>query len=107
MWQQINGGRRMLPRQVRLDLHGTWMPKPKEYVDARAAIAASGVVGPITKRLDRSSAARARLNVEGYLLGLQVNGNKQRHQAYLLEVTRAINSMSPDLHVSLGMPNWP
>ena len=97
---------RTLPRQQRIDLEASRAPTDEEWRDAVADIAASGVVGPLERRLNLQDRTSRRLSVFGFLVAMSLVGYGTNHRALIVQVVRLLNSFNPGRLNDLAMPDW-
>jgi hypothetical protein len=82
-------------------------PTAAELKDATRIVDESGVVPRLAKGIDASMGRPRLLTVRGWFVAATVNGIRQHHKAHLIQITRVLNSMTPEQRSSLGITSWP
>ncbi len=100
------GANRTLPRQQRIDLQASRAPTNREWRDAVADISASGVVGPIERRLNLQHRTSRRLSVTGLAVAMSLVGYGANHRALIVQIVRLLNSLTPRRLNDLAMSEW-
>ena len=98
---------RSLPRQQRIDLQASRAPTNREWCDAVTDIGASGVIGPVERRLKLQDRTSSRLSTKGLLVALSLVAYETGHRALIVQVVKLLNSFTPKRLNELAMPHWP
>ena len=103
----VRRANRSLPRQQRIDLQASRAPTNREWREAVTDIGASGVVGPVERRLKLQDRTSSRLSTKGLLVALSLVAYETGHRALIVQVVKLLNSFTQKRLDELAMPHWP